>query len=105
MAGRTTSSAASASANTSMPVLMPRRSQTAASTSVGVLPAPAPNARAQPSTCTAPARIARIVLATASDRFWCPWKPTCVSGPTASRTARIRSVTWSRISAPAESTT
>ena len=67
--GRTTSSAASINANTSMPVVMPRRSATAANTSFLVFPAPAPKPRTDPSICTAPARTAITELATAIPRL------------------------------------
>ena len=61
------------------------------STSSGVLPAPAPKARVEPSICTAPARTARTLLATDSPRFSWPWKPTCASSPTSATSAATRS--------------
>ena len=81
MYGATTSSAAARTAGRSMPVATPRRSKTAASTSVGALPAPAPSPRVQPSICRAPASYATTEFATPIDRFWCPWNPTCASLP------------------------
>ena len=83
--GRTTSSATSMAANVSMPVSMPSRSHTAASTSVGVLPAPAPIPQVDASTQVAPARTAAIELATPRSRFMWPWKPTSTSDGTARR--------------------
>ena len=44
--------------------------------SSGVLPAPAPKRRTEPSIWVAPARAAMIVLATPRPRFSWPWKPT-----------------------------
>src|SRR5450755_902389 len=55
MNGATTSSAADSTAGTSTPVLIPIRSNVAASTSVGAFPAPAPSAQRAPSICRAPA--------------------------------------------------
>ena len=88
-----------------MPVRSPRRSVTAANASTGVLPAPAPNRRVDPSICLAPARAAMTELATPRPRFSWPWKPTWASSPSSLTSAAIRSLTPSRISAPAESTT
>jgi hypothetical protein len=48
-----------------------------ASNSVGELPAPAPSAHRLPSIWRAPASYAAIEFAIPSERFWCPWKPTC----------------------------
>ena len=89
----------------SMPVRKPSRSVTAANASTGVLPAPAPNRRVDPSICAAPARAASTELATPQPRFSWPWKPTWASPPSSAARAEIRSLTPSRISAPAESTT
>ena len=79
--GRTTSSAAASAPGTSTPVRIPSRSKVAASTSVGALPAPAPSAHSAPSTWVAPAWSASTELATPSDRFWWPWKPTSACCP------------------------
>jgi hypothetical protein len=64
MIGRSTSCAAASTPCTSTPVLMPSRSNVAASTSVGALPAPAPSAHSAPSTWRAPPCTASTLLAT-----------------------------------------
>src|SRR4051812_38973702 len=102
--GRTTSSAASSTPPTSTPVSTPRWSKVAARTSVGELPAPAPSAHNEPSICRAPDSKASTELATPSDRFWCPWKPTWASRPTSATSAAIRALASVSTSAPAEST-
>ena len=92
-------------AKVSTPVSMPSRSQTAARTSVGVLPAPAPIPQVDPSTQVAPARTAAIELATPRSRFMWPWKPISVSEPTSARIASTRSAAPLGSRAPAESVT
>ena len=83
---------------------MPRWSNVAASTSVGELPAPAPSAHSEPSIWRAPDSKASTELATPSERFWCPWKPTCASLPTAATSAATLAFASVSTSAPAEST-
>ena len=60
----------------STPVVQPSLSQTPTNASSGVLPAPAPKRRTEPSIWVAPARTAITVLATPRPRFSWPWKPT-----------------------------
>src|ERR1700735_5042081 len=86
--GATVSSAASMIFTVSMPVLIPSRSVTAANASTGVLPAPAPNRRVEPSICLAPARAARTELATPSSGVSWPGKPACAAAPGAARRRR-----------------
>ena len=88
-----------------MPVVQPSLSQTPMNASSGVLPAPAPKRRTEPSIWVAPARAAMTVLETPRPRFSWPWKPTSASSPISATTAATRSAVCSMISAPAESTT
>src|SRR6218665_2466437 len=105
MMGTTKSSATSWILNTSTPVAMPIRSHTAISTSIGVLPGPAPRPAAASSMRLAPTSMAAIELATPIARLWWPWKPSSVSGFSASRTAPTRALTVSGSRCPAESVT
>ena len=53
-------------------------------------PRPAPSAHSEPSIWRAPDWNASTELATPSERFWCPWKPTCASLPISPRPVRRR---------------
>ena len=71
----------------STPVRQPSLSQTPTNASSGVLPAPAPKRRTDPSIWVAPARTAITVLAQPRSRFSWPWKPTVASAPISATSA------------------